>query len=398
MYRITIVSGSFTFTAHARNELSARILRAPCMLMKNRNNIFELLCLYHRQACFKTTIRCLVCTVCCIVIYFIWLSSQSSTSINIPPKLISKQASQSLTIECDLSDILLILFHLDIPQFWIDRASRISEHKLNSIDDGNETVISNAQAPQTIDQYKLVCYYSSPSALNFSHELYPKQIDPFLCTHINIGIIPIDKNSRITIDNTTAQLFGQMVQLKQKNPNLKILIWIGGPSDSMAFLTMIANYTNRMAFIESILAALQTYQLDGIDLDWEFPLTFNHQKEHFSQLFQEIRHTYQRNNQSYLMSVAVAAPEGIAFYAYDIKAINKYCDYVNIMTYDYHFYSMASPFTGKVNGIFLASPDSAVWHRLVLLHFHHYFSPTVWIRLECTIIRTSRRALDICHS
>lgn len=199
--------------------------------------------------------------------------------------------------------------------------------------------------PTPQQQRKLVCYYTSPSALNHSYELYPKQIDPFLCTHINIGIIFIENNS-ITLDETAVKLFEQATQLKEQNKNLKVLMWIGGPSDSAEFLTMIAHHSNRMTFIQSVQNALETYQLDGIDLDWEFPLTYDNQKVHFSQLLQEIRQSYQRKNRTYLLSVAVAAPEGIAFYAYDIKQMNIHCDYVNIMSYDYHFYSETSPFTG----------------------------------------------------
>lgn len=236
----------------------------------------------------------------------------------------------------------------DVTQFLIDRALKTSQHKLKPIDSSNPPTVAHSQPEQNATQpYKLVCYYSSPASLNYSHELYPKQIDPFLCTHINIGIISID-NSRIVIDQTTIALIEQMNQLKRNNTNLKILMWIGGPSDSAAFLVMIANQANRMTFIRSVEQALHTHQLDGIDLDWEFPLTYDNQKKHFAQLLYEIREAYRRDNQEYLLSVAVAAPEGIAFYAYDIKEMNLYCDYVNVMSYDYHFYAEGSPFTGKL--------------------------------------------------
>lgn len=87
----------------------------------------------------------------------------------------------------------------------------------------------------------------------------------------------------------------------------------------------------------------------GLDIDWEFPSAHNRERQHFSQLLHEIRREYEREHRTYLLSVAVAAPEGIAFYAYDIGEINNYADYVNIMSYDYHFYTKASPFTGNPN-------------------------------------------------
>lgn len=198
---------------------------------------------------------------------------------------------------------------------------------------------------RTDQQQRLVCYYASPNALNSLHELYPTQIDPYLCTHINVGIISI-KNNRIVVDDTLNELLKQISSLKRNNSNLKVLMWIGGPADSLSFIEMVKNHANRKEFIRSIKIALEMYRLDGVDLDWEFPLTHDRQRQHFSQLLHEIRREYEREHRTYLLSIAVAAPEGIAFYAYDIVEINQYCDYVNIMTYDYHFYSISSPFTG----------------------------------------------------
>lgn len=91
------------------------------------------------------------------------------------------------------------------------------------------------------------------------------------------------------------------------------------------------------------MAVLETYQLDGIDFDWEFPSSDS--KIHFSQLLYEIRRAF---TDKYLLSLAVAAPEGIAYFAYNFNILNQYCDYINIMTYDFHFYSTSSPFTGKI--------------------------------------------------
>lgn len=193
---------------------------------------------------------------------------------------------------------------------------------------------------------KLVCYYASPITFNQTNDLYPDNIDANLCTHINVGMVTVTDN-KIRIEKNLEEMFKRTTQLKNKNPNLKVLIWVGG-AYSPGFSEMVANHANRKQFIQSLKYALETYALDGIDIDWEFPAAHNRERQHFSQLLHEIRREYQREHRTYLLSVAVAAPEGIVFFAYDIGEINKYADYVNIMTYDYHFYSDATPFTGKI--------------------------------------------------
>lgn len=195
-------------------------------------------------------------------------------------------------------------------------------------------------------EYKLVCYYSFPHAFNETNELYADSIYPNLCTHINVGMVWI-KNNRLDIDDTQQAMFEQIKILKRKNPNLKILFWVGG-ADSPGFSEMVKNHANRKQFIQSLKEALTKYRLDGLDLDWEFPSAHNRERQHFTQLLHEIRLEYEREHRTYLLSVAVAAVEGIAFYAYDIGKINEYADYVNIMSYDYHFYTRSSPFTGIV--------------------------------------------------
>lgn len=189
-----------------------------------------------------------------------------------------------------------------------------------------------------------MCYYTFPNALNETNELYADSIYPNLCTHINVGMVWITNNT-LDIGDTQQAMFEQIKMLKRKNQKLKILLWVGG-ADSTGFSEMVKDHANRKEFIRSLKEALTKYRLDGIDLDWEFPSAHDRERQHFTQLLHEIRLEYEREHRTYLLTVAVAAVEGIAFYAYDIAEINEYADYVNIMTYDYHFYTRSSPFTG----------------------------------------------------
>lgn len=204
------------------------------------------------------------------------------------------------------------------------------------------------------DLRKIVCYYTTPSmsgredrrSSRFRRDLFPEDIDPHLCTHVNVGIIAI-VNGTLFIDDDLKTVFNRTKQLKKANKQLKVLLWVGGGGVG-GFSEMVFNHASRKLFIQSLKATLEQYQLDGVDLDWEFPGSCCKNRMHFSQLLHEIRREYQREHRTYILSVAVAAPAIIAYMSYDVREINSYADYVNIMTYDYHFYSPDTPQTGKI--------------------------------------------------
>jgi len=56
------------------------------------------------------------------------------------------------------------------------------------------------------------------------------------------------------------------------NPNLKVLLSVGGWNfPSNYFSVMAASPSARQTFIQSVVSFLNQYNLDGIDLDWEYP-------------------------------------------------------------------------------------------------------------------------------
>uniref|UniRef100_A0A1I8NSV0 GH18 domain-containing protein n=1 Tax=Stomoxys calcitrans TaxID=35570 RepID=A0A1I8NSV0_STOCA len=230
--------------------------------------------------------------------------------------------------------------------YWVDRAisySRALKHQ-NPSDLRKPNYNSNED--YDVSNKYIVCYYSSPDSNDKYVDLNLTDFNASLCTHINLGMSFVFNNT-IRLSDDFVNVLKYIPQMKKKYPSLKLLLWIGGGSTaSDGFSEMIKNHQNRKLFIQSLKSILHTYKLDGCDLDWEFPSAYNRERMHFSQLLYEIRQEYKREKSSYLLSVAVAAPEGIALFSYDVGEINKYADYVNIMTYDYHFYTKGAPFTG----------------------------------------------------
>ncbi|XP_022129999.2 chitinase-3-like protein 1 [Pieris rapae] len=195
------------------------------------------------------------------------------------------------------------------------------------------------------------CYYNTP-ANDDASQLLPSNINPHLCTHINVAFAQV-KNKQIFLTDLQIKTIADVLQIKNKNPNLKVLLSVGGAGNNEGFSDVVVNHIARKEFIKSIKYTLRNYTLDGIDLDWEFPALHQYsrdagkrERQHFSQLLREIRMEYIREKRNYLLTVALAAPQIIVDVAYDVDQINLYVDYANIMTYDFHYYTQYTPFTG----------------------------------------------------
>ena len=143
--------------------------------------------------------------------------------------------------------------------------------------------------------------------------------------------------------------FESIAALKKTNPGLKIcLSFTHGVSNSDnkqggSFSGLCKSESNRRAFAEDCLAFLNKYGLDGVDLDWEFPgLSWSGaacdpscDTDNYVLLVKQLRETL---GGDYTISYAgyctdkVSVSDGWRYV--DIKAMDPYVDYVNIMTYD----------------------------------------------------------------
>ena len=156
--------------------------------------------------------------------------------------------------------------------------------------------------------------------------------NPTLLTHINYAFAHI-KDDFESLDIKTPSRLKQMVALKRSNPNLKVLLSIGG-WEAGNFSEMAADDTHRKNFCENCAAAVKQYSLDGIDLDWEYP-TSNmagisaspDDTKNFTLLVKELRVALGEDK---LLTMASSAD---AKYV-DFKNVIEYLNFVNIMTYD----------------------------------------------------------------
>lgn len=134
--------------------------------------------------------------------------------------------------------------------------------------------------------------------------------------------------------------------LRNYNPHLSHLISIGGWNEgSNKYSTMVSTSHNRKQFVDSVLAFLKRFDLDGLDLDWEYPAMKAageadrtpgraQDKHDYIELLKELREAFEPHG--YLLTAAVSAGKPTIDQAYDIVGINKYLDFINLMTYDFH--------------------------------------------------------------
>ncbi|XP_018912124.1 chitinase-3-like protein 2 isoform X2 [Bemisia tabaci] len=212
-------------------------------------------------------------------------------------------------------------------------------------------------------KYKLVCYYTLPKNVS-TGQLLPGNIDPNLCTHINLAFAFIENNGSI-IPQAEAdfEVYSQVIELKRWNPRLKVLISISCNDYAGKGLLDTINIPRlRKKFVSILMKFLDTHNLDGIDFDWEFPSwpdASPAQKEKFAMLLEDINLAFKRlpPERRYILSVAVAAPASIIDQAYNIRKMARSVDFINLMAYDYHYWTAYLPFTGPNAPIYAAAND-----------------------------------------
>lgn len=173
-----------------------------------------------------------------------------------------------------------------------------------------------------------------------------EKIDAARLTHINYAFVDIKDNKAWLHNEATDTVnFRLLNLLKKKNPSLKLMISIGGWSWSKNFSDATLTESSRKAFAESSAAIVGNYDLDGVDIDWEYPNmrgdgnTFRPEdKQNYTLMFQAIREELNKlervTGKKYLLTTAVG---GFAAFISntEMDKAQQYLDYINLMTYDY---------------------------------------------------------------
>jgi chitinase len=130
-----------------------------------------------------------------------------------------------------------------------------------------------------------------------------------------------------------------MVSMKSKNPELKVLLSLGGWGGCKTCSDVFASKQGRKDFVTSVKEFYDYFKVDGMDLDWEYPAVKGYpghkfvpeDKKNFTKLVKEIR----KLGYDYELSFAAGSSQRFLDSAIQWKQVMKKVDYVNLMTYDH---------------------------------------------------------------
>nr|AZS52293.1 chitinase 6-2 [Plutella xylostella] len=205
--------------------------------------------------------------------------------------------------------------------------------------------------PASSSEPRVVCYYTNwsvyrPGTARFN----PQNINPYLCTHLiyafggftkDNAFKPFDKYQDIEKGG-----YAKFTGLKTYNKNLKTLLAIGGWNEgSSRFSPMVASRERRKEFVRNAIKFLRQNRFDGLDLDWEYPAFRDGGKpkdrENYAKLVKELREEFEKESEKTgkpRLLLTMAVPAGIEYIqkGFDVKTLNQYLDWMNLLTYDYH--------------------------------------------------------------
>ena len=197
------------------------------------------------------------------------------------------------------------------------------------------------QEHQDKSVFRVVGYYSGPTELLDSFDTAP-------LTHLIFSFGHLKGNDLHIGSATDSATIRRMVAIKAKQPDLKILLSLGGWTGCEPCSDVFNTSEGRKDFAKSLKQLSDYFQTDGIDLDWEYPVIPGppghpyrpEDKQNFTLLLKDIREAC---GEDFDISFAAGGFPRFINESIEWKEVIRYTDFINVMTYDLvHGYSKVS--------------------------------------------------------
>jgi len=175
--------------------------------------------------------------------------------------------------------------------------------------------------------------------------LVPGQIDAQKLTRVNYAFANIKDGRMVTGFKLDAENFAFLTGMRKENPSFTVLVSVGGWLWSTNFSDISLTAQSRSLFIQSVMDFLRRYDLDGLDIDWEYPgmegagnRFRSEDKQNFTLLVKELRKQFDqetaRSHRRLYLTIAAGASSDYLAHT-EMAKVAKYVDTVNLMAYDY---------------------------------------------------------------
>lgn len=171
------------------------------------------------------------------------------------------------------------------------------------------------------------------------------------------AFIIINSDTSCRIGNV--ELINEVIKLRQYG--IRVIGSIAGTSlnDSTLFAEFTQDETKLKSFVWNLSNLMESYHLDGLDIDWESTagqyVVASGMNNLAKALRAELDSRQDEGGSKYLLTTAVPASSwGAGADRYDFPTLNNYLDYINLMSYDANNSSVCS----HIDPLYTSSYDS----------------------------------------
>jgi chitinase len=194
--------------------------------------------------------------------------------------------------------------------------------------------------PSAADRAAIIAYVFAENDLIDSSVIAADKL-----THINYAFANLKDGQVVEGFARDAENFKVLGELRRANPHLKILVSVGGWTWSGGFSDAVLTADSRRRFVESAVSFVTLHDLDGFDVDWEYPglkgLDNPHRpedKQNFTAVMAELRAALdaagRERKRTYLLTFAAGAFSDFITHT-ELDKVQASVDFVNLMTYDF---------------------------------------------------------------
>ncbi|XP_055347093.1 chitinase-like protein 4 [Paramacrobiotus metropolitanus] len=181
---------------------------------------------------------------------------------------------------------------------------------------------------------RVVAYYTSWGSREMTKDMMS------YVTHIYYAFPDMSSNGTMWFTNASEARLQKLINLRGKDAYPKLMVAVGGWVNRIYFDGIARNEEAFQTFLTNLKQMLIKYNLDGLDLDWEFPGEHVGDRWIFVLFVRRIRDhldfwSSELNRPRYILTYA--APALDTSKGFDLKRLfdGDALDWVNVMTYDY---------------------------------------------------------------